>query len=74
MKKYLVTLTANNIIEGEYDYDCICVELDKKPIQICFHKKDNIKQFEGKQVYIIFDDGKYSIKEYRETEKTKSYK
>ena len=50
-----------NTTTGIYDCDSITVKLDGVKTEICFDKKDNVAQYEGKEVYLSKDKGVYVI-------------
>lgn len=47
---------------GTYDYDSIVVNIENKKTEIVFSKKDNISQYEGKEVELVKENNIYSIK------------
>lgn len=50
MDKVKVKVIDFNI--GIYDCDSITAQLDGKKTEICFDKKDNISQYNGKEIYL----------------------
>ena len=47
---------------GIYDYDSIVVNIENKKIEIVFPKKDNVSQYEGKEIELVKENNMYSIK------------
>lgn len=47
---------------GIYDYDSIVVNIENKKTEIVFLKKDNVSQYEGKEVELVKENNMYSIK------------
>ena len=47
---------------GTYDYDSIVVNIENKKTEIVFSKKDNISQYECKEVELVKENNIYSIK------------
>ena len=47
---------------GLYDYDSIVVNIENKKTEIVFSKKDEISQYEGKEIDLISEKGVYKIK------------
>ena len=54
-------VTVEQIVIGKYDCDCLYTTINKKPIQICFDKKDKIAQYNGQEITLIKTDGIYTI-------------
>ncbi len=54
---------------GIYDYDSIVAEIDGKKTEIVFNKKENVAQYEGKEVDLVNDKGVYKIKPLAFTKK-----
>jgi hypothetical protein len=54
-----VKVLSTNI--GIYDCDSVTVMLENNKTEICFDKKDNITQYDGKEVYLSKKDGIYVI-------------
>jgi hypothetical protein len=54
-----VKVLSTNV--GIYDCDSITVMLDKCKTEICFDKKDNVTQYDGKEVFLSKKDGIYVI-------------
>lgn len=51
-------LKVDSVIEGKYGYDSLLAVVDKESISIAFDKKENIKQYVGKQIEL---DEKFNI-------------
>ena len=47
---------------GIYDYDSIVVNIENKKTEIVFSKKDNVSQYEGKEVELVKENNIYNIK------------
>ena len=47
---------------GTYDYDSIVVNIENKKTEIVFSKKDNVSQYEGKEVELVTENNLYKIK------------
>lgn len=47
---------------GIYDYDSIVVNIENKKTEIVFSKKDNVSQYEGKEIELVTEKGIYKIK------------
>ena len=47
---------------GVYDYDSIVVNIENKKTEIVFSKKDNVSQYEGKEVELVTESNLYKIK------------
>ena len=47
---------------GIYDYDSIVVNIENKKTEIVFSKKDNVSQYEGKEVELVTENNLYKIK------------
>lgn len=47
---------------GVYDYDSIVVNIENKKTEIVFSKKDNVSQYEGKEVELVTENNLYKIK------------
>lgn len=47
---------------GVYDYDSIVINIENKKTEIVFSKKDNVSQYEGKEVELVKENNMYSIK------------
>lgn len=50
------------VIIGNYGYDSIITNINNKRIEIIFEKKDNISQYDGKDVDLVNENGIYKIK------------
>lgn len=50
-----------NIIIGDYDYDSMVVKLNGVKTEICFNKRYNISKYKGKEIFLTYDKGHYSI-------------
>lgn len=57
-----IKVTVEQIVIGKYDCDCMYTSIDKQSIQICFDKKDNISQYNGKEITLVKTNGIYTIK------------
>jgi hypothetical protein len=55
---------------GKYDVDSIIVILNGKLTEICFDKTVNVSQYKDKEVYLIKENGNYSINEIINQETT----
>lgn len=51
-----------DVIVGVYEYDSVIVDIDGKTTEIVFDKKDNISQYNGKEVELAYNKGVYTIK------------
>ena len=47
---------------GIYDYDSIVVNIENKKTEIVFSKKDNVSQYEGKEIELVTENNLYKIK------------
>ena len=47
---------------GIYDYDSIVVNIENKKTEIVFSKKDNVSQYDGKEVELVTENNLYKIK------------
>lgn len=47
---------------GIYDYDSIVVNIDNKKTEVVFLKKDNVSQYNGKEIDLVNENGIYKIK------------
>ena len=47
---------------GIYDYDPIVVNIENKQTEIIFSKKDNVSQYEGKEIELVTENNLYKIK------------
>lgn len=47
---------------GIYDYDSIVVNIENKKTEIIFSKKDNVSQYEGKEIELVTENNLYKIK------------
>lgn len=47
---------------GTYDYDSIVVNIENKKTEIVFSKKDNVSQYEGKEIELVVENNLYKIK------------
>ena len=47
---------------GVYDYDSIVVNIENKKTEIVFSKKDNVSQYDGKEVELVTENNLYKIK------------
>ena len=47
---------------GTYDYDSIVVNIENKKTEIVFSKKDNVSQYEGKEIELVTENNLYKIK------------
>lgn len=47
---------------GIYDYDSIVINIENKKTEIVFPKKDNVSQYEGKEIELVKENNMYSIK------------
>lgn len=47
---------------GLYEYDSIITKIDNQTTEIVFLKKDNVSQYEGKEVELVKENNMYSIK------------
>lgn len=50
-----------NATVGRYDFDSITVILDGVKTEICFDKKDNAIQYDGKEIYLTKDNDIFVI-------------
>jgi len=69
-----ISVKVEKVNIGLYDVDSIVVNINNTKTEICFSKKDNISKFQGKEVLIIRQDGKYIIQEkvnLKQKQKTK---
>lgn len=46
---------------GKFDVDSITIKLEDKITSICFDKSKNIAQFDGRDIYLINNNGVYNI-------------
>lgn len=53
---------VEKVINGKYEYDSIITKIDNQTTEIVFSKKDNVSQYEGKEVELVKDNNMYSIK------------
>ena len=53
---------VEKVIIGAYEYDSIVVDIDGKTTEIVFDKKENVAQYEGKEIDLVFEKGIYKIK------------
>lgn len=51
-------LKVDSVIEGKYGYDSLLAVVDQESISIAFDKKENVKQYVGKQIEL---DEKFNI-------------
>jgi hypothetical protein len=51
---------------GKFDVDSIAIDIDGEITSICFDKSDNVTKYDGKDIYIINDNGVFSIEPYTE--------
>lgn len=49
---------------GKFEVDSIAVKVDGAIISICFEKDCNITQYDGKDIYLINNDGVYTVEPY----------
>lgn len=49
---------------GLYEYDSIFVKIDGELTEIVFRKKDNVSQYEGKEIDLVCEKGIYKIKSF----------
>ena len=59
MDKTKVKVISTTI--GRYDYDSITVKLDNAITEICFNKTENVTQYQGKEIYLSQENGKFII-------------
>lgn len=69
MNKILVKIEKINI--GLYETDSVVVNVDNVKTEICFSKKDNISQYQNKEVWLTYKGGKYIIQEKEKPRKVK---
>jgi hypothetical protein len=59
MDKVKAKVTEVNI--GKYDVDSITVILNKVKTEICFKKSDDVSKYLGKEIYLVENNGVYTI-------------
>ena len=57
---------------GIYDYDSIVVNIENKKTEIVFSKKDNVSQYEGKEIELVAENNLYKIKSVITSSKKKN--
>lgn len=55
---------VKDVIIGAYEYDSIVVDIDGKTTEIVFDKKENLSQYMGKDVDLVYEKGVFKIKPF----------
>lgn len=64
MNKIKTKVISSDI--GRFDVDSITVSLDENITSICFDKSENISQYNEKDIYLVNNDGVYTVELYVE--------
>lgn len=59
MSKIKTKVISSDI--GNFEVDSITVNLDNNITSICFDKNENITQYDGHNIYLINNDGIYTV-------------
>lgn len=67
MEKNKVKVISGEV--GKFDVDSITVELNSNITSICFDKKDDVTKYVGRYIYLINDNGTYTVEPVESTKK-----